>query len=116
VPPVARYPSRLQAGVTILSPHCQALAAGLGEHPVVLGGGAIGVADGVAIRCLGTRLKSTTAQAVGLCQVEQQGSPKGPDHPRTGNKLSSTLLSVAHESSEAGGGDDLKHRSGARGG
>jgi hypothetical protein len=115
VPPVARYPSRSQGAVPILRPHCQALAAGLAEDSIVLCGGAIGVADGVAIRCLGTRLKSTTAQAVGLCQVEQHGSTVGADHTGALNQQGGEALGVAHEGGKAGGRDDL-HQSTARGG
>ncbi len=116
VPPVARYPSRSDTAVEVLGPHRQTLRAGLGKNPIILCDRAISMNDTVATCCLSTRLESTTAQGAGLGQVKQQGGPKGPNHTGLGDKPSCTSLSVAQESSEASGGDDGEHRSGARGG
>jgi len=111
VPPVARYPSTSQAAVPILCPHRQALGARLAEHPIVLGGAAVSVADDVATRCLGTLLEGTATEAVGLGEVEQEGCSVPADHLGAVDQDLSDSLGVAHESSEAGGGDDLEHGS-----
>lgn len=116
MPPVACYPTTSDGAVAVLCPHRQALGARLAEHPISLGDGAVRVNDTVAVGSLGTCLESTTAQAISLGQVEQQGSPEGSDHTGLGDQASSTRLSIAKEGSEAGGGDQLEHRSGARGG
>jgi len=111
VPPVARYPTTSQGAVPILCPHRQALGARLGEHPIVLGGGAVVVADDVATRRLGTCLEGVAPLAVGLCQVEQEGGTVGADHTGALEQQVGDTLGVTHEGGEAGGGDDGKHRS-----
>ena len=116
MPPVARYPTTSQGAVAILCPHRQALGARLGEHPILLGGGAVGVGDGVASRSLGTCLEGTATLAVGLGEVEQEGGTVGTDHLGAVDQDLSHPLGVTHEGSEAGGGDDLEHLSGAGGG
>jgi len=70
----------------------------------------------VTVGSLGTRLQGTASQAVGLGEVEQEGGTVTPDDPRTGDQQGGNPLGVAHESGEAAGGDDGKHRSGAGGG
>lgn len=116
MPPVARYPSRSDAAVAILCPLSEPLGARLGENPIVLSDRAIGVGDAVATRSLGTCLEGTTALGIGLGEVQEQGGPESTDHTGLGDQTSSTRLSVTEEGSEAGGGDDGEHRSGARGG
>ena len=115
MPPVARYPSRSDAAVAILCPLGQALGAGLAEHPIVLGGAAVVVADGVASCSLGTCLQGTATLAVSLGQVEQEGGTVGTDHTGTLDQQAGCSLSIADQGSEAGGRDDGKHRSGAGG-
>lgn len=116
VPPVACHPSRSDGAVEVLCPHRQTLGAGLAEHPIGLGDRAVSMKHTVTVGSLSTRLEGTTALAVGLGQVQEQGSPEGPDHTGLGDEPSSTSLSIAQEGSEASGGDDGEHRSGARGG
>lgn len=111
MPPVARYPSTSQAAVSILCPHRQALGARLAEHPIVLGGAAVVVADDVATSCLGTLLEGTASQAVALGEVQQQGGTVSTDHTRALDQQVGDSLGVAQESGEAGGGDDLEHGS-----
>ena len=111
VPPVARYPSTSQTAVAILCPHRQALGARLAEHPIGLGDGAVVVADTVAVGSLGTCLQGTATLAVGLGEVEQEGGTVGTDHLGAVDQDLSHPLGVAHEGLEAGGGDDLEHRS-----
>jgi len=104
--PVARYPTTSDGGVAILCPLGEALGARLVEHPIA--GGAV---EQVATRCLGTCLEGTATLAVGLCQVEQQGGTVPADHLGAVDQDLSDSLGVTQESSEAGGGDDGKHRS-----
>ncbi len=111
VPPVARYPTTSDGGGAILCPLAEALGARLAEHPIGLGDGAVVVGDTVAVGSLGTRLEGTATVGVGLCQVQQEGGTVGADHLGTLEQESSHTLGVAHESGEAGGGDDLEHRS-----
>ena len=111
VPPVACYPTTSQAGVPILCPHGEALGGCLAEDPIVLGGGAVVVGDGVAPCRLGTCLEGVAPLAVGLCQVEQEGGTVGADHTGALEQQVGDTLGVTHEGGEAGGGDDGKHRS-----
>ena len=115
VPPVACYPTTSQAGVPILCPHGEALGGCLAEDPIVLGGGAVVVGDGVAPCRLGTCLEGVASLAVGLCQVEQEGGTVGADHTGALEQQVGDTLGVTHEGGEAGGGDDGKHGSQGRG-
>ncbi len=108
-PPLLAILSHL--GVAILCPLAEALGARLGEHPIVLGGAAVVVADGVASSCLGTCLKGTASEAVALGEVQQQGGTVGADHLGAVDQDLSHTLGVTHEGGEAGGGDDLEHGS-----
>jgi len=101
--------------VAILCPHRQPLGAGLGEHPIGLGDRAIGVEQTVTIGSLGTRLEGLPAQWAGLSQVQQQGGTVATDHLGVLDQQGGEALGIAHESGEAGGGDDGKHRSRGRG-
>ena len=116
VSPLACYPTTSQGGVAILCPHRQALGARLGEHPITLGRGAIGMGDSVATRCLGTLLEGTASLGVGLGEVEQQGGTVPTDHLGAVEQQGGEALGVTHEGSEAGGGDDLDHGSQVAGG
>ena len=116
VSPLACYPTTSQGGVAILCPHRQALGARLGEHPITLGRGAIGMGDSVATRCLGTLLEGMASLGVGLGEVEQQGGTVPTDHLGAVEQQSGEALGVTHEGSEAGGGDDLDHGSQVAGG
>jgi hypothetical protein len=114
--PVACYPSRSDGAVAILCPLAEALRARLGEHPILLAGAAIGVADLVAVGCLGTLLEGMASLAVGLGEVEQQAGTVPADHLGVLQQQGGDPLGVAQESSEAGGGDDLDHGSRVAGG
>lgn len=114
VPPVARYPTTSQGGVAILCPHRQPLGGCLGEHPISLGDRAIGVDDPMPLGSLGTLLEGNSPLAVGLGEVQQEGSSEATDHTGLGDQESSHTLGVTHEGGEAGGGDQLDH--GSRGG
>lgn len=109
VPPVASNPTTSQGGVAILCPHRQALGRCLGEHPIPLGRGAVGVGDAVAVGCLGTLLEGTAPHRVGLCQVEQEGGTVGADHLGAVQQQGGDPLGVTHEGGEAAGGDELDH-------
>ena len=115
VPPVASNPTTSQGGVAILCPHRQALGARLGEHPITLGRGAIGVGDAVAVGCLGTLLESVAPLAVALGEVQQQRGTVPADHLGALDEQGGEALSVTDESLKAGGGDEGKHRSRGRG-
>lgn len=109
VPPVASNPTTSQGGVAILCPHRQPLGRCLGEHPILLGDGAVVVDDPVAVGCLGTCLEGVATLAVGLCQVEQQGGTVPTDHLGAGEQQGGDPLGVTHEGGEAAGGDELDH-------
>ncbi len=114
--PLAGYPSRSDAAVAILCPLGQALGAGLAKHPIVLGGAAVVVADGVAPCSLGTRLQSTATLAVSLGQVEQEGGTVGTDHTGALDQQTGSGFGVTDQGSETARADDGEHRSGAGGG
>ena len=116
VPPVARYPTISQGAVAILCPHRQTLGARLGEHPISLGDGAIGVGDAVAVGSLGTCLEGTATLGAGLGEVEQEGGTVGTDHLGAVEQDLSHPLGVTQEGSEAGGGNQLDHGSRGAGG
>ncbi len=111
VPPVARYPSTSDGAVAILCPLAEALGGCLAEHPIGLGDRAIGVDDPMTLGSFGTLLEGTATQAVGLCQVQQEGGTVPTDHTGALDQQVGDSLGVTQESSEAGGGDDGKHRS-----
>jgi hypothetical protein len=113
--PVACYPSRSDGAVAILCPLAEALRARLAEHPILLGDAAIGVADLVAVGCLGTLLEGVATLTVGLGEVEQQAGTVPADHLRVLQQQGGEALGVTDESLKAGGGDDGKHRSRGRG-
>ena len=98
-----------QLRVAILGPHSQALGAGFAEDPILLGDGPISMGDEVAPSFTGTLLEGNPALPVALGQVEQEGGTVPANHPRALDEQSSNPLSIAHESSEAGGGDELDH-------
>lgn len=109
MPPLVCYPSRSDGAVEVLSPHRQALGARFGEHPILLGGRAVVVANNVAVGCFGTLLEGVAPSAVGLCQVEQQGGTVPADHLRAVEQQGGDPLGVTHEGGEAAGGDELDH-------
>ena len=115
VPPVARYPSTSQAAVPILCPHCQALGARFGEHPILLSDAAVSMGDDVALGCFGTLLESVAPLAVALGEVQQQRGTVPADHLGALDEQGGEALSVTDESLKAGGGDEGKHRSRGRG-
>ena len=101
--------------VPILCPLAEALGARLGEHPVVLGGAAIGVGDDVAVGCFGTLLESVAPLAVALGEVQQQRGTVPADHLGALDEQGGEALGVTDESLKTGGGDEGKHRSRGRG-
>jgi len=102
------YPSRSDGGWAILCPHGEALGARLVEHAVVEVPRYM-----VAVRCPGTGLEGTAPLAVGLGEVQQQGSTETADHLGAVDQDLSDPLGVTQQSSEAGRWDDLSHCLGA---
>ena len=98
-----------QLRVAILGPHSQALGAGLAEDPILLGDGPISMGDEVALGSLGTCLEGNPALPVALGQVEQEGGTVPANYTGALDEQSSNPLSIAHKSSEPGGGNELDH-------